>query len=249
MINTDLYFVSLIASTFFLAGIVKGITGMGLPTVAMGMLGALLSPLTAAAMLVVPSLVTNIWQLVMGPNVAAIALRLWPMMLGIIVGTLLGAAMLAGAQSQWAAFGLGVILLVYAGYSLAAKPVTVATRFEHWLAPLIGLATGLITGCTGVLVIPAVPYLQALKLEKEALIQALGLSFTVSTLALAGGLAWHGAFHLHNLGASTLAVLPALAGMWVGQKIRARISAQKFRLCFLAFLLVLGSELVLRPFM
>ena len=58
--------------------------------------------------------------------------------------------------------------------------------------------TGIITAATGVFVIPAVPYLQAIGLEKDQLVQALGLSFTVSTLALAANIARAGALNVSN---------------------------------------------------
>ena len=60
--HESLFFLSLISLTFLVAGMVKGITGMGLPTVAMSLLGMLMSPASAAALLVIPSFVTNVWQ-------------------------------------------------------------------------------------------------------------------------------------------------------------------------------------------
>ena len=45
---------------FLVAGWVKGVVGMGLPTVAMGALGLVIAPVQAAALLVVPSLVTKV---------------------------------------------------------------------------------------------------------------------------------------------------------------------------------------------
>jgi hypothetical protein len=78
---------------------------------------------------------------------------------------------------------------------------------------LIGALTGLATAATGVFAIPAVPYLGALNLDKEEMIQALGLSFTVSTIALAAALAADGGFALGDIGASTAALAPALLGM------------------------------------
>jgi uncharacterized membrane protein YfcA len=112
----------------------------------------------------------------------------------------------------------------------------------------VGVVTGVITGATGILTIPAVPYLQALKFNTDKLIQALGLSFTTSTIALAVGLMTQGSLQLDHLGPSALAVVPAMAGMWVGSRIRSRISPTQFRRCFLALLILLGLELVCRPF-
>jgi uncharacterized membrane protein YfcA len=240
--------VLIIALTFFLAGIVKGVTGMGLPTVAMGILGAITSPVSAASLLVIPSFVTNFWQLFTGPDFLALMKRLWLMMLGIVVGTLAGSWLLTSTNTEYASVGLGSALVLYAVHSLWAKPLSVPARLERLLSPVIGLTTGVITGGTGMFVIPAVPYLQALGLSKDDLIQALGLSFTVSTIALAAGLARGGAFHLGNMTLSALAVIPSLLGMWVGTTVRARISAATFRRWFLIFLAILGLELVVRPF-
>jgi uncharacterized membrane protein YfcA len=239
--------VLVIALTFFLAGIVKGVAGMGLPTVAMGILGAIMSPVSAASLLVIPSFVTNFWQLFTGPACLVVMKRLWTMMLGIVVGTVAGSWLLTSANTEWTSAGLGAALVLYAVYGLWAKPVPVPARLERSLSPVIGLTTGLIAGGTGLFTIPAVPYLQALGLSKDNLIQALGLSFTVSTIALAAGLARGGAFHLGNITLSALAIIPSLLGMWVGTTIRERISAATFRRWFLIFLAILGLELVVRP--
>src|SRR4051812_38451171 len=175
----------LIGATFLLAGLVKGVIGMGLPTVAMGLLALVLPPAEAAAILVVPSFVTNVWQLMAGPCFGALARRLWPMMLGVLIGTIAGAGVLAANIAGLAKVGLGIALVLYSAVGLAGLRWTAAPRHEGWLGATIGVTTGLVTGATGVFVLPAVPYLQAIGLEKDELIQALGLSFTASTVALA----------------------------------------------------------------
>lgn len=247
MIDLSAPQIVIVAGTFLLAGLVKGVTGMGLPTVAMALLATVMPPVAAAALLIVPSFVTNVWQLAAGPSFAALARRLWPMMAGIVLGTVAGSWLLTHGSGGWTSVGLGLALVVYAALSLAAWQLSVPTRLEPRLGPLVGLATGAVTGGTGVFVIPAVPYLQALGLDKEDLVQALGLSFTVSTVALAIGLAGGGAFAAGNLAASLLAVAPALAGMGLGQWVRRRVSASTFRRWFLIVLLLLGLQLALGP--
>lgn len=237
-----------IAATFFAAGVVKGVTGMGLPTVAMGVLGALLTPLTAAALLLAPSFVTNVWQLATGPSFGGLVRRLWTMMAAVVVGTLAGSVVLADGDVGLTTAALGGGLAVYAAYTLLAKPFRVSPRWEPWLSPLMGLLTGLMTGATGVFVIPAVPYIQSLNLDRDDLVQALGLSFTVSTAALAVGLLVRGAAPTGSLLASILAIAPALLGMAAGPVIRSRISPPLFRRVFLIFLLLLGLEMASRGF-
>ena len=231
--------------TFLLAGLVKGIVGLGLPTVAMGLLSLALPPAEAAAILIVPSLVTNVWQLLAGPACGALMRRLWSMMAGAVAGTLAGAGILAGNKAGAASLALGGSLVVYSAIGLAGWKFTVARRHESWLAPLVGVTTGLVTGGTGVFVIPAVPYLQAIGLEKDELIQALGISFTVSTLALAAGLLSVDAYHAASMGLSAISLAPALGGMWFGQALRRRISTPAFRRVFFAGLLLLGAYLVI----
>jgi uncharacterized protein len=235
-------------ATFLLAGLVKGVIGMGLPTVAMGLLATAIAPAEAAALLIVPSLVTNLWQLLAGPAFVALARRLWAMMAGVVVGTIAGAGILVGNIAGLATIGLGVALVVYAMVGLAGVKMVLPRRSEAWLGPLVGVATGVVTGATGVFVLPAVPYLQAIGLEKEELVQALGLSFTVSTVALALGLLRVDAWQTGSFWLSLLALAPALAGMWAGQVLRIRISAPTFRRVFFAGLLVLGLYLTLRSF-
>lgn len=241
----------MVASVFLLAGFVKGVVGMGLPTVAMGLLAVTMPPSQAAAILIVPSFVTNVWQLIAGPSFIRLFVRLWGMMAGVIVGTIAGSGGLTGNYAGLALSGLGVALAVYAILGLFQVKFHVNPRHESLLSPLVGLLTGFVTGATGVFVIPAVPYLQALKLEKEDLIQALGLSFTVSTIALAAGL-WLRADVSSSsaalIGISLLALVPALVGMTIGQALRLRMSVETFRRVFFSGLLILGFYLASEPF-
>jgi len=230
--------------TFLAAGFVKGVTGMGLPTVAMGVLGTLIPPVAAAGLLIVPSFVTNVLQFLSGPDRRQTALRFWPMMLAITVGTVAAMPLMVWADPRLASALLGGALLGYAVFTLLVAPRTLPARAERAASPAVGLVTGIITGATGVFVIPAVPYLQALGLRKDELVQALGLSFTVSTLAMAAGLAGQGAFETAGMLRSSLLVMPALAGMWLGQRFRDRISQKAFRRGFLIVLAVLGVQMV-----
>ena len=235
-----------IGLTFLIAGFVKGVVGIGLPTVAMGALSLVMPPASAAAVLVVPSLVTNLWQLLSGPAFGVLLRRLATMMLALCVGTILGISVLTGQSASLAGAALGAVLAVYGAIGLAAPCLMVPTNAQPWLSPVIGLVTGLVTGATGVFVIPAVPYLNSLGLSKEELIQALGLSFTVSTLALAVALALSGHFQLAAAGKSLLAVVPALAGMFIGQRLRGKLQPEAFRRWFFIGLVALGIYMIAR---
>lgn len=241
-----------IGASFILAGFVKGVVGLGLPTVAMGLLSLAMAPVQAASLLIVPSMVTNIWQLAAGPALRALLRRLWPLLAACMLGTVAGGMLLpldGGNGGQWPVVALGVALMAYALAGWFALRMQVAPRHEGWLGPVMGAATGLVTAATGVFVIPAVPYLQGLGLARDELVQALGLAFTASTIALAASLALQGQWSMGAAGASAWALLPALGGMLAGQWLRARISQAVFRRCFFAGLFALGLHSALKPWL
>jgi uncharacterized membrane protein YfcA len=235
------------AAVFVLAGFVKGVIGMGLPTVAMGLLSVTIPPAQAAALLVLPSLVTNLWQ-IFGPGWWALVRRMATMLAGVCLGIAAGAGWLTGqgGGSARVTAALGVALIAYALLGLLKVRLHVLAQHERWLSPLVGLATGLVTAASGVFVIPAVPYLNALGLEKEDLVRALGISFLVSTIALAVSLRNGGALEMGNAVGSLLALLPALLGMALGQWVRLRVQPDVFKNVFFSGLLALGGYLVLR---
>jgi hypothetical protein len=244
----DALVVFVAVAAFLVAGMVKGVIGLGLPTVGIGILSLVMTPAEAALLLVVPTVLTNLWQLVAGPDLRGLVRRLWPMLTATCVVTFASAGLLAADPTGRAAAALGAMLALYAIAGLSAVRMNVRPDTEWWLGPLVGATSGLIAGATGVFSIPGVIYLNGLGLQKDALIQALGLTFTFAMLALAAGLWRVGAFHTNVVGASLLALLPAFAGMLFGQWVRARISAETFRLCFFVALLLLGAHLAVRNF-
>ena len=212
MSNPSAYLV-VVAAAFLVAGLVKGVTGLALPTVGVGLLSLAMPPGHAAALIVVPALITNVWQMISGPGLGRLVRRLWPMQLGICLGTWASATLMAGSETAFASAALGIALMAYAAFGLLnARVPHVPAGAEWWLGTLVGGATGFISAATGVFVIPAVPYLQALGFEREEFMQALGLSFTVATIALAWSLVGAGTLNLGTGLHSLLALVPALAG-------------------------------------
>jgi uncharacterized protein len=236
-----------IVAVFLLAGLVKGVTGLGLPTVAVGLLGLAMPPLQAAALMLLPSLVTNVWQMLDGPHLRALWKRLWPAMVGIVIGTALAAGLAQRLPPDVSQLFLGVLLTIYGIHGLAAQRLwRPAPRTEALLSAPVGALTGAVTAMTGVFVLPMVPWLQMLGLPRDQLVQALGLSFTVSTLALAVSLTGFGQFGTDDLVVSGSALAAALAGMWFGQRVRQMLSPETFRRVFFAGLVLLGVWLVIR---
>jgi uncharacterized protein len=226
-----------------LAGLVKGFIGLGMPTTATGLLTIALAPAQAAALLVVPNAVTNVWQAVAGKRLRPLLRRFWPLLLGIAAGSAPGAGFLTHDSSGRATTVLGILLCLYALFSLVSPRLRVPPRAEWWLAPLVGALTGWLAVLTGVFVIPLAPYLDALSLERDELIQTLGLSLLTSAVAVAVALARENALPASLLGASVVALAPAGLGLLLGQWLRQRTNPAVFVRVFALALLAIGLHL------
>lgn len=227
--------------TFFLAGAVKGVIGLGLPTVSLALLTVAIDLPNAMALLLVPSFVTNLWQAALGGNGKAILARIWPFLTMATAMVWFGAYALSAVDLFILSALLGGLLIAYSLTSLAGLHFSLSLRQEVWTGPLIGAANGILTGMTGSFVVPGVLFLQAIGLPKDQLIQAMGILFTASTLALAAALHGNSLLSSEQGLLSGAAVVPAIIGMVLGRRIRNKLSEQKFRQVFFIALLLLGG--------
>lgn len=234
------------AAIFALAGVVKGAIGVGLPTIGMGLMGAWLPIEQAAAILILPALLTNIWQMLNGPALPALLRRLWPMMASLVLGTIVVASLVTTARGGLAAVVLGAILIAYAVFALKGAQFSVSPRAEPLMGPAMGLMTGMICGASAIFVIPSAPYLQSLTLGKTELVQALGLTAVVSSIGLGLALGLNDALAPWVAIPGAIAVVTAFAGMALGQIARRRISVETFRLWVLVGLMGLGASMIVR---
>lgn len=236
----------MIAASFVLAGFVKGVVGLGLPSVSLALLTALIGLQPAIALMLIPSFVTNLWQAAAGPDARGLVRRLFWMLVMVAAGIALGVAVLARVDPGPLSVLLGATLILYGAGGLARPALPAPGRRERWLSPLIGAVNGVMTGLTGSLVMPGVAYLQALGLGRDELHQAMGILFTWSTLVLAVGLGGQRMLSPAEAALSAAAVLPAILGMAVGARLRARLSDAAFRKALFAALMGLGLFIVWR---
>lgn len=234
-----------ICATFLIAGFVKGVVGLGLPTVSLALLTAMLGLPQAMALLLVPSFATNLWQALSGGNPLDILRRNWLFFLLATVTVWFGALALTRLDTDILAGLLGVLLVVYAAVNLAGIKIAIPAAHQPWLGPLFGATNGVLTGMTGSFVVPGVIYLQAIGMSRDGLVQAMGILFTLSTVALALALGGNGLLDAELGALSTAALLPALAGMGAGQKLRGRLSETRFRTMLFLALLAMGIHLML----
>lgn len=240
----DPFAIAVIVATFLVAGAVKGVIGLGLPTVSLAFLTVAIDLTSAMALLIAPSFVTNFWQATVGGNRVAILRRIWLFLLAATATVWIGAVALTRVDLSLLSVLLGMLLIAYAAANLAGFRLTIPMRQEAWMGALIGSANGVLTGMTGSFVVPGVMFLQSIGLPRDMLIQAMGMLFTASTLALAAALGGNDLLTIELGTLSAAAVVPAFAGMVMGWQIRQVLSEQTFRRVFFVSLLILGAYII-----
>ncbi len=240
--------IAVVGAIFLLAGLIKGIVGLGLPTVSLALLTVTVGLKAGIALMLVPSFATNVWQAVVGGQGRALLARFWALLVAVVVGLWIGTGILARSDGVMLSAIFGGLLMLWSAYGLLAPKIPDTSPHERWLSPVIGGVTGFVTGLTGSFVIPGVLYLQSLGLDRDALVQTMGICFTISTVALALAMSGRGLLP-SELGVLSFAGLPtAFAGMWIGQRVRQRLNEAMFRRVFFWALLALGAFLVAKAF-
>lgn len=242
--SVSLNILLLITAVFLLAGFVKGVLGLGLPTVAVALLTASIGLPQAIALVLIPAFLTNVWQAFAGAHTRALGIRIWPFLIPATLTVWIGAAALARVDAKALSVVLGALLVVYAAVNLANFRLSLSPRQERWAGPLVGAINGVFTGMTGSFTVPGVMYLQSIGLTRDALIQAMGMLFTLSTVALAVALSGNNLLTPKMALASLLAMIPVLIGVAAGSWMRQRLSEAVFRRTFFLSLLVLGLYII-----
>ncbi len=227
-------------SVFLLAGTVKGLVGLGLPTITIA-LTSLILPLTESiALIALPTIFTNVWQAAVGGQFRVIARRQWPLIVPLMISLYLTMWLVGQRGPNWAFLVLAAVLILYSGLGLFRIRLHIHADLERPLAPVIGVVSGFVAGLVGVPIIPLMPYLQGLDIKPTELVQTLGVVLCATSLTLTSSLLFFGLLDGPRAIVSAVAVVPALGGMWLGQQVRRRLSVEQFRQAVFWALLLTG---------
>jgi uncharacterized protein len=234
------------AIAFVLAGLVKGVLGFGFPIIALVVLTLTIGLLDALAIIIVPTLLTNIWQAMSGSHLRAILKRMWLYFLVAAIGVLLTAQYLDTFNVNGLTALLGAVLFFFALSRLFDFHIKVPRGREAGLSVILGAFNGALTGLTGSFMVPSVLYMQALGFPKDMLVQAMGFFFALSTLMLTISLGSNDLIDAQQARLSAYALVPSFAGVFAGRWIRDQVNEDSFQKIFLVSILILGVYLVWR---
>jgi uncharacterized membrane protein YfcA len=233
-------------AAFFFAAFSKGITGMGFATTCLPILALTIGLEVALPLVLVPSVASNIIVQIEAGHFRESLRRFWPMLVAAMIGVVIGLALLTWMETRLAAAALGGVLIVYGLFALRTPNLTLPPHLEKPLGPVTGLLTGIVNGLTGSQLMPVLPYLMALRLDRERFVQAINCSFTLSSLVMAAGLSKIGLMNVETTLVSALGVVPVWIGLKLGSKVRQRLSPELFRKLVIYMLMVSGVLLLAR---
>lgn len=240
---------TLICVAFLLGGIVKGVIGLGFPIVILVFLAPTIGLKEAMGLLIVPGVITNIWQALAGGAFMPILKRIWTLLVASVAGIWAGVQILTTADTTLLVGLLGILLFVYSAFSLARPQIPPPKNMEWLLSPLMGAGGGFMFGLTGSYMVPAVLYIQALGMTRDNFIQALGMAFCLTMAALGLFMSRSAILSMDVAILSAGALLPTAAGMLIGQQVRHKLSEQKFRKVFFIALCFAGVYMIARTFL
>lgn len=231
---------------FFFAAFSKGITGMGFATTCLPIIALAMGLEVALPLVLVPSVASNIIVQVEAGHFRESIRRFWPMLIAGMLGVVIGLVLLTWMEARAAGAALGVVLIVYGLFALKTPNLTLPPRYEKPLGPVTGLATGVINGLTGSQLMPVLPYLMALHLDRERFVQAINCSFTASSIVMAVGLSKIGLMTTETALVSAIGIAPVWIGLKLGGNIRRRLTPEIFRKLVIYMLMASGVLLLIR---
>lgn len=238
--------IALVAIALFLGGAVKGTVGVGLPLVVVSLLGSFLDPKLAVALVTVPVVVSNVWQSLRSGIVLGAARRFWPLILPFVVFTWVGAQLLVSMDTALLLGVLGALVIGFSMLNLLQPRIRLQPRHERFAGPGVGVAAGLLNGVSTVNGPPLIMYLVSLGLQKNDFVGSYGLIALAGSIPLLLSYIGVGLLGPAELAGSALALIPALAGLFAGERLRRLIDPDLFRRVLLVVLILLGLNLIRR---
>jgi len=236
----------IIFTAYIVAGFIKGLTGLGFSTSCLPIMALRLDLKVAIPLVIIPSVVSNVAVMIQAGHFREALKRFYPMYLASIPGLVAGVSVLVMINVNLAKAVLGLVLILYSGYSLTKHTVMLTDKWERILKVPAGFATGLVNGLTGSQVMPSLPYMLALDMEKKLFVQSINISFTLGSFIVLLSMNSMGYIHSGLLMIAVSSLVPVLGAVYVGGHIQKKLSVSAYKKTVLYFLLFMGTILILK---
>ncbi len=236
----------LISVAIMAGGVVKGVTGIGLPVVTTAIASSFLPAQLVLGLISIPLVLTNSWQAIAAGDPLVPLRRFWPLALSLCLAVWLSASYAAVVDARVIYAVIGVSVLLYVISSLFGTGLTVPKQLEKWVSPAVGVAGGLMGGLSTIWGPPIIIYFLMLRLSKEQFVQTVGWIWLTGAVPLVAGYISNGILNPQVARVSAFACIPALIGLLMGQYIRKRIDEQRFQRIVIFCLILIAINLMRR---
>ncbi|GJM14838.1 MAG: hypothetical protein DHS20C13_01650 [Thermodesulfobacteriota bacterium] len=234
----------IVYTTFFIAAFIKGLTGLGFVSLCLPVIALFIKLEQAIPLVVLPSLLSNVMIIYQTGRLKQSLRRFWLLYVSALPGIYAGVLILNMVGNYAAKIILGVLSIAYSLLLLLRIEIAIPERKERILSVPVGLTNGFLNGLTGTQIIPMLPYLLSLKLDRNGMINAINLGFTISITVLLIIFGKFNLISLETLKYSILGAIPVAAGIYLGGKLRYKVSEERFRMAVLLILIVIGINLI-----
>ena len=226
--------------------VVKGVTGLGLPLVAMPVLANFIGAQHAVAVMVLPGLASNTLLLAKQWRHARAVPDLPWLMATAVVGAAIGTWGLSSLDERTLSLAIAAMIALYLVLMVVRPSARIPPHISRVASPIVGLAAGLIQGATGISGPIIGTYLFAFRLEPAAYVFAAAAAFQAMAAVQFFALIWFGVLDLERGIEGLIAVIPILVIVPLAARLTGRISRRKFEIGLAAFLVVTGARLALK---
>jgi hypothetical protein len=227
------------------AGMTKGLIGIGMPIVGVPLLCFVVPLPVAVALLTVPLVITNIPQAFSGDPLTVVLRRLGPIFLGLVIGVGIGVLLLISINPSALKPFVGAILVAVAGLIFFAPSLTISPGLEMFASPLAGLVGGVAGGLAALPGPFVFVYLIALGIQRDRFVQYSSMFLTVAALMMTIALGGGGVMRWTDILISAAASVPIFLGMWLGTRLRQFVPPEKFRKVILGVVILSGLNLMM----
>ncbi|OED37141.1 hypothetical protein AB833_24630 [Chromatiales bacterium (ex Bugula neritina AB1)] len=232
--------------TFLFAGVIKGTLGVGLPTITISVMAQVADPRVAIALLLIPALITNSWQIYRGGQLLRSLRILWPFATTMFVIIYISSLYAAKVPHNLLVGGIGCMVVLWSVTSLIKTPPAIPDGFDRGLQFLAGTIGGITGGLTAIWSPPMVMYLQARRYDKNDFVAFTGFLIICGTVPLTLGYLGNGLLTRELAFGSALMILPTLLGFSIGEQLRAKLSGGQFQKALLVVFCLMGLNLIRR---
>ena len=240
--GVSIEFTVLILLIFFVAGIVKGFLGIGLPAAAMAFLTLIIAPKTAISLMLLPIIFTNLMQYIRAPEPRQTAMEYRYFALAIMISIFVTSLFINNYPDGLLTASIGAAMVAFSINLLFGIILPVSGHIGWQVG--VGLFSGILGGLSSIWSPPVAMYLLARNVSKDKFISATGFLFLAGCFPLAAGLMISGVVTTETLVHSLLGLVAVLAGFRVGENLRGFVSQVLFRKLVLIAFLIMGLRLI-----